>query len=55
MTITPQLAERAQELHRRCFVADAHYDLLNLLARRRIDEGRTNVVNEDYLKLHESL
>ncbi len=49
MTITPQLAVRAQELNRRCFVADAHYDLLNLLARRRIDEGRTNVVNEDYL------
>ena len=50
MTITPELAEQAHALHSRCFVADAHYDLLNLLARKRIDEGRTHVVRDDYLK-----
>ena len=50
MTLSPQLAARAKELQQSCFVADAHYDLLNLLARKRIDEGRTNVVRDDYLK-----
>ena len=50
MTITPDLAIRARALHSRCFVADAHYDLLNLLARKRINEGRTHVIRDDYLK-----
>ena len=49
MTVSPQLAARAKELQTRCFVADAHYDLLNLLARKRVDEGRRNVVATDYL------
>lgn len=50
MDITPELKERAQALHRDCFVADAHYDLLNLLAAKRLEGGRTDVFRMDYLE-----
>ena len=50
MDITPELKERAQALHRNCFVADAHYDLLNLLAAKRLEGGRTDVFRTDYLE-----
>ena len=50
MDITPELKERAQALHRDCFVADAHYDLLNLLAAKRLEGGRTDVFRTDYLE-----
>ena len=42
---------RAKELHQKYFVADAHYDLLNLIARKRIEGGRRgSVFAEDYLE-----
>ena len=50
MDITPELKERAQALHRNCFVADAHYDLLNLLAAKRLEGERTDVFRTDYLE-----
>lgn len=45
-----ELLEHAKELHRSCFVADSHYDLLNLVAEKRIEKGRKNVIASDYLK-----
>ncbi len=40
--------ERAEALHRSCFVADAHFDLLmEVLAKR--ETGRRNVIEEDVL------
>ena len=43
-----ETALRAQEYHRRCFVADAHFDLLPLVLRKRL-KGRTKVIETDYL------
>lgn len=50
MVISKELEERAKELHKKYFVADAHYDLLCLLADRHIEGGRRNVINTDYLQ-----
>lgn len=47
--LTEELKERAKSLHQKYFVADAHYDLLNLMAAKQIEGGRHNVIASDYL------
>ena len=41
--------KRAKCLHKELFVADAHYDLLNFVASKRIEKKRTGVIAADYL------
>ncbi|MGI6074986.1 MAG: dipeptidase [Pyramidobacter sp.] len=50
MVLCKELEERARNLHKACFVADAHYDLLNLIASKHIEGGRKDVIATDYLK-----
>lgn len=45
-TIT--IREKAAELHKKHFVADAHYDLLSLVLAKRL-KGKTHVIERDYL------
>ena len=50
MVLCKELEERAKSLHKACFVADAHYELLNLIASKHIEGGRRGVIAADYLK-----
>ena len=43
------MLKKAQELHHKFFVADAHNDILCNVLRKR-NEGRTKVIETDYLK-----
>ena len=43
-----EAAIAARDLHSRCFVADAHFDLLPLVLPKRL-AGRTKVIETDYL------
>lgn len=45
---TPAFREQAAELHQKNFVADAHYDLLNMVLAKRL-KGQTRVIERDYL------
>lgn len=44
------VSEKAKRLHNDMFVADAHYDLLNFVASKRIEGGRSDIITADYLK-----
>ncbi len=46
--LSPQILERAAQLHQDCFVADGHYDLLCLVHHKR-SQGRNRVIETDYL------
>ena len=48
--MTPKTIKKAKEMHERLFVADAHYDMLNLVAGKRIEREQRNVITRDYLE-----